>query len=172
MGIQMISRPKGQPIETAGPLNLPPSFDREKYAAKWVKEGPAVAAAGEREWIPGTSMTADGWQVWRDGKTPADGKPCRVPLASGPHILLYRLRSVQNDVNAICGNVGKERLMSERRGETSGGVPREDPGLLSDARIATVLGPEKQEEGDVVLNPVKGVEYSRVEAPTQRLKKS
>lgn len=166
MALQIIQRPKGSGIETPGPLNLPVSFDRKKYAAKWVKEGPAVSAAAEREWIPGTDITADGWQVWRDGDTIADGKPCKVPLQSGVHVLLCRSRVVQDGVNAVCGNIGKERLKQERAGETTGGVPIEDPGLLSDDRIAKVTGAHEQlEPGDVIMNPVPEVEYSRIETP-------
>ena len=166
MGIQLIQRPKGAENETPGPLMLPFAFDRVKSAAKWVKVGPAVDAAREREWLAGTRLTADGWEVWRD----ADNKPHKVSLQSGEHVLLHRPRAVQDAVNAICGNVGKERLLQERRGETTGGVPVDDPGLLSDARIARVAGhdPIMDDTGDVVMNNIPDVERDAVEAAPLR----
>lgn len=162
MGIQIISRPLAALGETPGPLNLPPDFDRKKYAAKWVKEGPAVAAAAERQWIPGTQATADGWEVWRN----AENKPHKVALQVGTHVLLCRPRAVQDAVNAICGNVGKSRLSQERKGETVAGKPPEDPGMLNDDRIAKVAGKEELEEGDIQMNPVPDTEHpQRVETP-------
>lgn len=170
MGIQMISMPKGKRFSAqdgAGPLPLPDTFDREKFAAKWVKQGQAVEVAKEREWIVGTQLTADGWEVWKD----EDDKPCIRQLASGPHILLCRLASVQKDVNAIYGNVGKERLKMNRnrQQETTGGIPVNDPGLLDDNQLSKVDGPSNQdEEGDVKMNPVSSVDRGRVEKPTIR----
>ena len=151
MGIQIIKSPAGSGNETPGPLVLPVAFDRKKHAAKWVKEGPAVAAAAEREWIPSTQMTADGWEVWRDPQT---NKPHKVALQSGAHVLLFRARVVQDAVNAICGNIGKERLSSERKGETVAGQAPSDPGLLSDDRLNAVMGVEEADEGDVKPNLV------------------
>lgn len=165
MAIQILQTPAGFGNETPGPLNLPASFDRKAYAAKWVKEGPAVAAAAEREYIIGTQYTADGWLVWRDGKTPADGKPHTVHLQSGRHVLLFRDRTVQDAVNAICGNVGKARLSQERSGQTIGGQEPSDSGMLSDDRLAKTIGRDNLEEGDVRMNPVPGMEGTRVQKP-------
>lgn len=165
MAIQLIQGPKGQATPAPGPLSLPAAFDRKMHAAKWVKEGPEVDAAAQREWLLGTQLTADGWEVWRD----AQNKPYKVPLKGGVYILLHRLRTVQDGVNAIYGNVGKERLLQERRGDTTGGVPTNDPGMLSDERLSKVLGPEDLGEGDVKMNPVPDVERGRVEAPTLRV---
>lgn len=162
MAIQLIQGPQGQAVAAPGPMSLPAAFNAKLYAAKWVKEGPDVAAAAQREWLLGTQLTADGWEVWRN----VDNKPYKVPLKSGIYILLYRLRTVQDGVNAIYGNLGKERLLQERRGDTTGGVPTADPGMLSDERLSKVLGPEDLGEGDVKMNPVPDVKRSRVEAPT------
>lgn len=153
MGIQVITAPQGIVGETPGPLNLPPEFDRKKHSAKWVKEGPAVAAAAEREWIPSTRMTADGWEVWRHPETK---KPHKVALQSGSHVLLFRSLVVQQAVNAICGNIGKERLSNERKGDTVAGAAPSDPGMLSDQSLNKVIGIEEVEEGDVNPNPVPG----------------
>lgn len=161
MAIQLLTSPTGS-NQAAGPLNLPVGFDIKISAAKWVKDGPDVQAAGEREWILGTNLTADGWLPWKDAK----GRPHKVSLRSGTYILLHRSLAVQKDVNAIYGNIGKERLLQEKSGQTTGGVPVTDPGLLSDERIAKVTG-EKEDlgDGDVKLNPVGNVERQHVEAP-------
>lgn len=164
MGIQIHKSPGGQAVVPPGPLNLPESFDGKKYAAKWVKVGPAVQAAAEREWIPGTSATADGWLVWRD----SSNKPHKVALQSGIYVLLCRSLQVQKAVNAICGNVGKQRMLQERAGETLGtlgGEVPEDPGMLSDERLNKVLGREETEDGAVIMNPVPEMEGSRVTPP-------
>lgn len=162
MGLQLISSPQGT-NETPGPLNLPSTFDRNRFAAKWVKEGQQVAAASVRESIPGTKITADGWTVWKD----EDDKPCKVPLQNGNYVLLFRDKAVQDGVNAICGNVGKQRMLAEHRGETTGGLPTNDPGLLSDEKLkrAGYREPD-EEEGEVILNEVPDVERDQVEAPT------
>lgn len=165
MAIELMSGPLGQAYETVGPLTLPASFDRKLYAAKWVKKGPAVAAAAEREWIPGTRLSADGWLVWKDGETPTTGKPYTVHLSSGEHVLLFRLREIQDAVNAICGNIGKERLLQEKRGETTGGVPIADPGMLSDDRLTKVIGKEELGDGEVTMNKIPNVGRQRVEVP-------
>lgn len=163
MAIEIIRRPRGSAaIEMPGPLQLPPEFDRQKYASKWVKVGPAVAAAAEREWIPGTTATADGWEVWRNPKTK---KPHKVALQSGTHVLLCRDASVQKAVNAICGNVGKERLLQERAGETIAGVEPTDPGMLSDHQLQKVFGREEEADGDVKLNPVPDLDDRHVKPP-------
>lgn len=165
MGIQLISAPKGSPSnEPPGPMSLPAEFDRKKFASKWVKQGPAVDAAREREWIPGTQLTADGWEVWKN----EEGKPFTVALLSGVYILLHRFKAVQEAVNAICGNIGKERLLQEKRGETTGGVLISDTGMLSDEKLSKTIGKEEMEEGVVKFNDVPNVERDRVEAPAAR----
>lgn len=166
MPIIMHKSPTGAGPIQPGPLMLPPWFDSKKYAAKWVKVGPAVQAAAEREWIPGTSLTADGWIVARDSSK----KPCKVSLQSGIHVLLCRDAAVQKAVNAICGNVGKQRMLQERAGETLatlGGEVGEDPGMLSDERLSKVLGRERdaEDDGAVIMNPVPELDGSRVTPP-------
>lgn len=163
MGIQFARVARGSSaVEMPGPLQLPSDFDRQKYAAKWVKEGPAVAAAAEREWIPGTTATADGWEVWR---SPNTKKPCKVALQKGRYVLLCRDLSVQTAVNAICGNVGKERLLQERAGETIAGQVPTDPGMLSDHQLTKALGREEEQDGDVKLNPVPDLDGEHVKSP-------
>jgi len=145
--------------EAAGQFTLPSNFDATRFAAKWVKVGNAVAAAQQREHLVGTRLTADGWTVWKDGDSPTSGKPHKVHVASGEHVLLFRPRPIQEAVNAIYGNVGKERMLSEKKGETTGGVPINDPGMLSEATLNRALGSEglPEEDGDVKFNRVEEV---------------
>lgn len=163
MGIQVIQQPLGSATnEMPGPLQIPQGFDRKKYAAKWVKVGPEVQAAAEREWIPGTKMTADGWEVWRDPKTK---KPQKVALMKGTYVLLFRDLVTQKAVNAICGNLGKERLLQERSGETVAGVVPNDPGMLNDDTLTKVLGREEEADGAVSMNPVPETDGGHVHSP-------
>lgn len=165
MAIELISGPAGAGIQGAGQFTLPVNFDQSEHAAKWVKKGNAVNAAAEREYIVGTRMTADGWAIWKDGATATTGKPHTVHVASGEYILLFRPKSIQNAVNAIYGNVGKERMMSEKKGEQMAGAAVNDPGMLGEDKLARVIGSEglAGEDGDVKLNPVDFGQ--RVQAP-------
>lgn len=158
MAIEVITGPAGSSPQGAGQFTLPPNFDTRKFAAKWVLKGNEVSAAAEREYIIGTNLTADGWAVWKDGEdgNGVKGKPHTAHVKKGEHILLFRPRSIQNAVNAIYGNVGKQRMMAEKKGHTIGGESVRDSGLLGEEKIAKVLGSEglQGEEGDVQLNPV------------------
>lgn len=166
MAIKLISAPRnGTQNEAIGPLPIPHEFDRTKFAAMWAKEGPDVEALAADQWIPGTQLTADGWLPWKN----PEGRLHVVSLKSGKYVLLHRSKAVQEGVNAICGNVGKERLLQEKHGETTGGVPVNDPGMLSDDRLTKVIGKEDGDsDGDVKMNPVPGVERQRIETPALR----
>jgi hypothetical protein len=159
MAIEFLPKSESS-VKGAGPFTLPANFDTKQHAAKWVKKGPAVQAAAEREYILGTRMTADGWAVWKDG-----GKPHTITITSGEHILLFRPKAIQDAVNAIYGNVGKERMMSEKKGHTVAGEAKADPGLLGEDTLTKQLGGEgvADEDGDVKLNKVDFGE--RVEQP-------
>ena len=159
MAIQFLTTPTGE--THAGIFTLPANFDRQEHAAKWVKVGHSVAAAANREHLVGTSLTADGWEVWKDGKTPATGVPHKIPAASGEYILLFRSRKVQDAVNAIYGNVGKERMQQEKRGQTTGGVPITDNGMLGEERLSRATG-ESNEDEPVAFNPVPDIEKTLV----------
>jgi hypothetical protein len=168
MGIQILNVPQIKKQTGAGPLTLPAGFNHELHAAKWVKNGPDVLASKEREHIIGTeNVTADGWQVWKDGANAVTGKPYTVHLAKGEHILLFRSRAVQDAANAIYGNIGKERMMTERRGETAGGIPVNAPGILGDSLLSRVIGHDSNTEdgGDVTLNKVPDVKRIEPEVP-------
>lgn len=166
MAIEILEFPRGTGADLGGPLALPQGFDTKAHAAGWFKEGPSAEAATQRQFLTGTQrVTADGYVVWKDSPgDPTKGKPYKVTLQSGVYVLMYRPRDIQNAVNAIFGNVGKEMLAQERRGETLGGIPVQ-PGMLNEERLAKTIGREalSDEEGDVKMNPVPNVYDSRVE---------
>lgn len=153
MAIEFIEGPKTS--TGAGVFTLPPEFDTKKYVSQWTKKGTATEAACQRQPIVGTRMSADAWAIW---KNPETKKPHSVTISTGEHILLFRPREIQQAVNAIYGNIGKERQLAEKRGETMGGVAINDPGLLSDERIAKVTGSREPDGGEVIMNKVDNVQ--------------
>ncbi len=169
MAIEVLNGPlNSTDPRAAGPFSLPAKFDIRNHSAKWVKKGNDVEAAGQREHLAGTRASADGWQVWRDGDTPAKGSPFTTKISSGEYVLLFRPKAIQDAVNAIYGNVGKERMITEKRGETSGGIPINKPGQLGDEQLARVIGRDDlTEEGEIVLNKVHDVR--RIESPPLEL---
>lgn len=171
MGIELLKGPIAHG-ELPGPLTPPDEFDRKKFASKWVKEGRDVEAAATREYLLGTKYTADGWEVWKT----AEGRPFTIPLASGKYVLLYRLKVVQDAVNALYGNLGKERLSQERQRVTSvapgdAGINPNDPGVLDDAIIKQQEKSDWAGEGDVKMNHVPGLESGRATRLPLKLRK-
>lgn len=93
-----------------GQLSLPKQFDRTKFAAKWAKEG-LEAESQQQEQPVGNKIMVSGWAVWKHA-----GKLCRRILGSGRYILMCRPRLLQNAVNAVCGNLSRERIIGEHKG--------------------------------------------------------
>ena len=149
MGIELISGPTSE--TNACIFNLPAEFDRKKLAAKWVKAGNAVQAATQREHLIGTRLTADGWEVWKAGPK---GMPHKAATTKEEFVLMCRPRTIQDAVNAIYGNVGKERMMAEKAGETSGGVPMGDSGMLNESILSKYSGERSDDDDSVKLNQV------------------
>jgi hypothetical protein len=97
----------------AGMFTLPPEFDQQLHAAEWVDEG-QVEMKKQRQHLPQTGLTADGWELFKKA-----GKPVCVSLSKGRKFyLMFRPRAVQDQVNAAYGNVSKELLRREVRGES------------------------------------------------------
>lgn len=162
MAIEIVSGPAAQ--ADAGIFNLPPTFDTKVYAAEWVEEG-QVAQKQMRQVLPQTGMSADGWEVWKlnpkDKRTETHGSGKKV------FVLMCRPRSIQNQVNALYGNVSKKLLNSEVAGQSkvavsatppgqgapAGGMQAQDPGMISEDRV---LGRSRNEieESTQLLNPI------------------
>ncbi len=149
MPIEMLRGPASS--QTAGMFSLPTCFKTEKFAAQWSKVGPDADKAMEKQHIIGTNLTADGWQIYRD----KDKKPVKRASQNGDYVLMFRPKEIQNAVNAIYGNVGYERMVQEKKGETVGGVPVSDFGMLNEAAIVKATGENLSEQDrGVVMNPV------------------
>lgn len=119
-----------------GIFRLPAQFDTKLFAASWVKKGPEVEAARGVQPILGTSKGATGWEIWRyPAKHPQAGKPCTVTSKAGEFILMFRKRNIQDNVNAIYGNVSKRHLMKEQTGEVLDSKPVGDRGVLTHSRL-------------------------------------
>lgn len=151
MGIQILDQPHSE--ADAGIFNLPPKFPRAEKASFWHKEGTQMLKAQEREHLLGTKLTADGWEPWKD----PDNKQQIVKrvCSSGTYILCARPREVQDAVNAIYGNVGKERMIAQKRGQPTTGGVEIDPGMLSEEQLAKASGERiPTDDGEVRFNPV------------------
>lgn len=168
MGIQVLKQPLSE--VDAGQFNLPPEFDRKKYASQWKKMGPEVEQARERQPILGAHLTADGWEIFKD----KNGAPVKRTISKGEHILMFRPREVQDAVNAIYGNIGKERMVATKRGETTGGVPLA-PGVLTEEQILKATNERAHEDGGVVMNEVvldgQKVEVANLQVPSSKQSK-
>lgn len=116
---------------SAGVFDLPPDFPQDKFASNYVKKGNDVKAAEQDESVVGTPFVADGWTVWKR----ADGSYHQVTVSSGTYILMSRPRQVQEGVNRAYGNLSRERMQSEQRGETIAGSSPTDSGMLGADRL-------------------------------------
>jgi hypothetical protein len=137
----------------AGMFTLPPEFDQQLHAAEWVDEG-QVEMKKQRQHLPQTGLTADGWELFKKA-----GKPVCVSLSKGRKFyLMFRPRAVQDQVNAAYGNVSKELLRREVRGESltsPDGRQVQDPGMLTEDRLKSEIGGMSEtSEGDTAPNKV------------------
>lgn len=153
MGIQTIKTPHQTP--DAGMFNLPPEFDTKLLAAEWVEER-NVNYKTQRQTLLGTNKTADGWALWREG--PKE-KPITVTTGKNvKYFLMCRPREVQDQVNAIFGNVSKININKELEGQTIEGksVATVDPGMLGEERIKNAMPGERSEvdQSKMELNEV------------------
>lgn len=152
-GITQITGPRNL-SQIRGHLQLPSGFPEKQFACKWTKVGAAVERDSEPEMIAGTSdIQADGWKVWRDPKTK---KPCERALGNGKYILMVRPRALQTALQKIYGNMSKDRMEAEYRGETVAGEPVQDSGIFGYDALKRIpgLGSEEANVLKVPRNPV------------------
>lgn len=153
---------------SAGVFNLPTTFDKQKYAAHWVKKGNAVDAMKAPQPILGTNYGAEGWSVWQYPNGNLKGRPAEVTTEkSGVYVLMCRPRSVQDDVNAIYGNVSKQHLIKETTGQSIAGQEIADGGMLTDDMIRKATGITEfgGEDTPVLMNRIRnGVRVEPVPA--------
>lgn len=137
MGLQVIEKPAGQP--DAGLFNLPPAFDTSRFAAEWVLET-QVASKSQRQVLSQTRFTADGWTVWRVNK---DDPATTVATEAGKkYVLMCRSRKLQDQVNAVFGDVTKKQINRELQGQTAAGEAPQK-GILTEERLQREMGGEK-----------------------------
>lgn len=157
MAIEILKQP-GDAVD-AGIFNLPPNFDIKKFAVEWVEEG-QVPFKKQRQSLPGAGASADGWEVYKG----VDGKDKQTMTTNGAgkkFVLMVRPKQLQQDVNALLGNVSKKRITREIKGETVAGAQPQDPGMLPESRLRE----EKtgsSDDGDIVMNELS----SNVEQPS------
>lgn len=160
MGLELLREPAGTNGvgPDAGMFTLPPEFDQKLYSAEWVDEG-MVEMKKQRQHLPQTGgLTADGWEPFKKA-----GKPVFVTISKGrKFFLMFRPKALQDQVNAAYGNVSKELLRREIRGETltvptpAGTLAQvQDPGMLTEARLKSEMGGMSEtSEGDTQPNKV------------------
>jgi hypothetical protein len=117
-------------------LLVPAEFDKEKYVGRWTFVGASAERARQVQRIQGTRHAVDGWEVF---KYPPDhkeaGKPCIRPLGDKQAILLFRPKELQHAVNAIHGNISRERMIAEHEGRTISGQPVRDGSMLNEKAL-------------------------------------
>jgi len=132
-----------------GELEPPPGFEPHKFVGKWAKKGNGVQKAQQPQRL-GNGQVADGWVVFK-GK---GGRICQKSLSSGVYVFMVRPKGLQKAVNAIHGNMSKERLIREHRGETIEGEAAQPFGMLTNEKLSRVFPSEAPEELQIPLNQV------------------
>lgn len=161
MGIQLIEGPVATE-GSVGKFDLPITFDRKKYAGEFVLKRD-VESKRSRQRLMGAPVTADGWEVWKDPKL---NKIHVVSVKEGDYTLMCRPRDVQDAVNIIYGNIGKEAARTEKEGKTVAGENLQDAGMIPVNRMKE-LGldrePEETPSNQFAPTPVPGMSQSHLE---------
>lgn len=146
--LEILKEPVGN--SEAGLFNLPPKFDKKKYAAEWVESG-QVEFKKQRQVIPQANATADGWEIW---KAKAKDEPTVISTSGNKKfVLMCRPRIIQDQVNALCGNISKTFIKNEVQGATVAGTEKSDAGMLTNEQLKSGAGESFSEEhGDTQLN--------------------
>lgn len=150
----------------SGALSLPANFPRTKYAVKWVEKGFNAQQAMQEQHIA-PNIIADGWTVYKDR-----GQPVQRILSGKAWILMVRPKELQENINAIYGNLSREKVVREHSGETASGQPLVDHGILSSQALQTV---ERDSESSDPLsralpqNPIKPLGSQATTKPKPRL---
>lgn len=172
MALEAIKNPGGAP--DAGLFNVPPNFPIERFAVEWVEEGMRIFKE-QRQYIPDSGMSADGWTVYKGVERDEDnnitglsikGKPITVTTAKNKtFVLMVRPKQIQVEVNALCGNVSKKRIRREVSGETVAGNAPIDTGILTEQQLKASHegGSFENEVGDTQMNTL-GREPSAVQS--------
>lgn len=112
-------------------LLLPEGFQEKLYSAKWSFVGSSADKARLPQHLaPGYAV--DGWEVWKYPSGEDKDKPCIRPLGNKQAVLMFRPKTLQKAVNAVYGNISRERTIAEQEGRTVQGQAVQDHGVLTD----------------------------------------
>ena len=149
MAIEMLKGPDTSRAGSAGKFDLPLDFDTKAHAAEWVNKKDVEGMRG-RQRLMGIPATADGWTVWKD----KNGKICEVDTREGKWTLMYRPKVIQQAVNVLYGNLGKENARFEQEGASVAGSALQDPGMLPEKRLRGLgLAPDELERNEAQFQP-------------------
>ncbi len=167
MGIEFITDPtkRNSHSGSAGRFNLPAGFDSKKWAAEWVRAN-EVPAKMQRQALVGIPATADGWTVYHGENGAATRQFVVEDPKQGKFILMVRPRAVQEAVNSLYGNLGKERTRMEQEGKTAAGEPLQDRGMVTEERLRHLGLAEEPVEVNPQLapTPIRGLSSTNITA--------
>lgn len=125
-------------------LLVPKEFDKSKYVGKWAFVGASAEAAQLPQRLV-EQYVVDGWTIWKD----KEDKTCVRPLGGKQVVLLFRPKVLQQAVNAVYGNLSKQRAIAEQQGRTVQGqnVPQ---GMLPGATVLKGYDPASNAESDPI----------------------
>lgn len=134
-GIVTLEVPGGH--QSHGRFTPPDEFDRKRYSGEFVETGPEIEKRKGVQPIVGTNKGARGWEVWVYPKGAKNaGKPHRVHDGKKEYTLMFRKKTISENVNAIYGNVSKRHLIRAQGGDVLGNVPIGDKGILAHEKLS------------------------------------
>lgn len=153
-----------------GRFVLPREFDSKKYASAFYAEGNECSSMTEPQPVLGTRYVAPGWKTWLypKGHTKAD-KPHKVgslEKEGQTMVLMYRDIAIQKQVSEAYGEVSRIALVREIRGETISADDGKSGGMISEEKLAKVLGSESgdgtDDPGSAVVKPTRPTKLKEV----------
>lgn len=116
---------------------LPSSFDGQKYASKWVEDGPEIEEARQEQIIPSAGVKALGWEVYKEGDK---RQPVARVVGKRKFVLMFRPKQLQKAINSIYADESRNRVNSEILGDTSVAKTEmsSDPGILTNKDLQRV----------------------------------
>ncbi len=146
---------------------LPPSFDTNRWASKWVEQGPNVIEAQQPTALVSAGVSAAGWQVYKqvkarkagqEGELPLEGEKKRVEtemvtraVGKSVFVLMFRPKQLQQVVNIIHANESRTIVAREVEGDTNASNVNNDQGILTARDMARNKKVTREEDGDGYL---------------------
>lgn len=128
-----------QTTNLGGKFALPLEFNSVNLASAFYLQGQESLSMQGPQPVMGTSYTAPGWKVWKypAGHEKADkAHSVRGSREEEIYLLHYRPMDVQDQVNLAYGELSREQMVAEQRGErTSSADPNDPTGILSEPQL-------------------------------------